>query len=204
MYAWFSATAREPGTCDGMPTSGGCTARSLRNTMPLCCCVSPLHSAASTGSEIVGKPTSTVSVTPRLHSADHVGSVLAVSADRPSIRIARTRGADVSPAPLATGSDAGDEGTASHVVTSSMNTWRTWGSAHAAPSRTTAPAPLVARSIARNVAGRVDGRIGLWRQRAERLLPRLVAEQLDGPQAQQRRHHDAVGAQRHVPEQRAH
>ena len=52
-------------TGDYIPRAGGTIWCSLRNTMQVCCWVSPDHSTTSTGSDTVGKPTSITSRIPR-------------------------------------------------------------------------------------------------------------------------------------------
>jgi len=132
MKPWLSATARLPGTCAGMlAASGGTSGRSERNTMPVCCCVSPVHSDTCTGSDTVGKPTSTRSASPCLHSADQFGSVRAICSDRPSIKITRTRDAGVMPGPVPCAIATGSVGRASHVITSRISSRRTPGTTYA-------------------------------------------------------------------------
>src|SRR5450755_1124113 len=104
---------------------------SERNTMPLCCCVSPLHSSASTGSDTVGNPTSTTSCAPRAQTARQFGRLAATDADNPSIRITRTCGVGGSCTPLLGGSSTGALGIASNDSTAWIQRCRARGAIHA-------------------------------------------------------------------------
>jgi hypothetical protein len=155
---WSSAIAIELGTCEGMPRSGGSSGRPYlpslpppRWTMPLCCCVSPLHSAASTGSDTVGKPTSTGTDSPRLQAAVQWASAGVTWASRPSINTTRVRGAFASPGPAPPPSSGGSPGGASQYVRSKISSRRTPGVRYAnTPSAITAM-PLAILDFARVV-----------------------------------------------------
>ena len=113
--------------------SGGTSGSSERNTMPVCCCVSPLHSSTSTGSDTVGNPTSTTSCAPRAHTACQFGRSRA-----PPRRRGHRSGSRARAASAAAGTPVArrqHDRLARHrrrtSITAWIQRWRTCGTSHA-------------------------------------------------------------------------
>jgi hypothetical protein len=157
MYGWLSAIAIASGTCAGIAPAGGGTGLPVEwNNTPVCCWVRPLHSASSTGSDTVGKPTSTVRSSPRAHTAFHAAMPAAVSRPAPSISTTRVRAVGGRPAPVAAGRAAARPGGASLPTIALIAPWRRSRSGH---SSNTSAAPTTTRSArSRQVTARLPRR----------------------------------------------